>query len=95
MQIVLLKFAENKEQAAQWMAAHNDWLKRGFDDGVFLMAGSLQPRRGGAILANAASLDVLQARVADDPFVVERVVEAEILDVTPARADQRLAFLLG
>jgi uncharacterized protein YciI len=95
MQIVLLKFAENKEQAAQWMAAHNDWLKRGFDEGVFLMAGSLQPRRGGAILANAASLDDLQARVAADPFVAQRVVEAEVLDVTPSRADERLAFLLG
>ncbi len=25
------------------MLGHNGWIKRGFDDGVFLLAGSLQP----------------------------------------------------
>lgn len=95
MHIVLLKFAEHKDQAALHMDAHNAWLKRGFDDGVFILAGSLQPRRGGAIVAHGCTLEELQARVADDPFVLARVVEAEILEVSPSRADDRLSFLLG
>jgi hypothetical protein len=33
--------------------------------------------------------------VNDDPFVVEDVVSAEILELAPSRADERLAFLLG
>jgi uncharacterized protein YciI len=95
MHVVLLKFTRNKAEAGRFMDGHNDWIRRGFEDGVFLLAGSLQPRLGGAILAHGVSLSELQARVKEDPFVAEDVVSAEILEVTPGRADERLAFLLG
>ncbi len=94
MFIVLLKFSDNKSQAGEFMQGHNLWLKQGFDDGVFLMAGSLQPGLGGAIMANNTSSEDLENRVNQDPFVVENVVRAEILDITPAKAEDRLAFLL-
>ncbi len=94
MFIVLLKFSENKSQAGQFMDGHNAWLKRGFDDGVFLLAGSLQPGLGGGIVAHNTSLDDLYTRVNDDPFVAENVVSAEILEISPAKADERLQFLL-
>lgn len=94
MFIVLLKFAD-KAKAGQFMEGHKDWIKRGFDDGVFLLAGSLQPNLGGGILAHNTSLADLQARVNADPFVVEKVVTAEILEITPARAEERLKFLAG
>ena len=94
MFVVLLRFAANKAAAGDHMAAHNAWLARGFDDGVFVVAGSLQPKQGGAIVAHNTSPEELQARVDDDPFVAESVVSAEILEILPARADERLKFLL-
>ena len=95
MFMVLLKFANNKGQAGQFMDAHKQWIKRGFDDGVFLLAGSLQPDLGGTILAHNTSLTELQHRVNDDPFVAENIVGAEILEITPSNADARLEFLIG
>lgn len=95
MFIVLLKFSDHKDQAGQFMQGHKDWIQRSFDDGVFLLAGSLQPRSGGVIVAHATSLSDLQARVNDDPFVVAKVVSAEILEVAPSMVDERLKFLLG
>ena len=95
MFVVLLKFADNKSQAGQFMAGHKEWIERGIKDGVFLLVGSLQPNRGGAIMAHNTSLMALQSRVNDDPFVAERVVTADILEVTPSRADARLTFLLA
>ncbi len=94
MFIVLLKFSRNKGQAGQFMDGHNEWIKRGFDDGVFLLVGSLQPELGGGIVAHNTSLSDLQTRVNNDPFVVENVVSAEILEITPSKADERLNFLL-
>lgn len=94
MFIVLLKFSENKSQAGQFMDGHNQWIKRGFDDGVFLMVGSLQPNLGGGIMAHNISSSDLQKRVNDDPFVAENVVSAEIVEIAPAKVDERLAFLL-
>ena len=94
MFVILLRFS-NKARASQFMEGHNAWLKRGFEDGVFLLAGSLQPNLGGGILAHNASLPDLQARIDEDPFVAENVVTAEIFQIAPGRTDQRLAFLSG
>lgn len=94
MFVVLLKFAADKARAGEFMDAHKAWIKRGFDDGVFLMAGSLQPQLGGAIMAHNTSLADLQGRVNEDPFVAEHIVSADIHEITPAKADERLGFLL-
>lgn len=77
------------------MDAHKAWLKRGFEDGVFLLAGSLEPDLGGGILAHSISRDELARRVNDDPFVAQDVVKAEILELDPGRADERLQFLVS
>lgn len=54
MSIVLLKFSDNKANAGQFMEGHNAWLKRGFDEGVFLLAGTIQPKLGGGIIAHTS-----------------------------------------
>ena len=95
MFIVLLKFSGNKGQASQFMEGHNEWIKRGFSDGVFLLTGTLQPDSGGGIVAHNTSLSDLQRRVNSDPFVTADVVSAEILEITPSKTDERLKFLLG
>ena len=35
MFFVLLRFSDNKGRATQFMEGHKEWIKRGFDDGVF------------------------------------------------------------
>ena len=94
MFVVTLKFSNNKSQAGEFMDGHKAWLKRGFDEGVFLLAGGLQPNLGGGILAHSTSLEDLQKRVNEDPFVAELVVKAEILEITASKTDERLSFLL-
>ena len=95
MFVVTLKFSSNKGQANLFMDGHKEWIKRGFDDGVFLLVGNLQPGLGGAIVAHQTSLPELQARVNGDPFVAENVVSADILEIAPSRTDDRLEFLRG
>lgn len=93
MFLVTLKFSANKASAGQFMDGHNAWIKRGFDDGIFLLTGSLQPNAGGAVLAHNVSRADLETRVWDDPFVAKDVVTAEITEISPSRTDERLAFL--
>ena len=95
MFIVLLRFSDNRSQAASLLDGHKAWIKRGFDDGVFLLVGNLQPGLGGGIVAHGTSLSDLQDRVAQDPFVTENVVIAEIVEISPSRTEERLSFLLG
>lgn len=95
MFLVLMRFASNRSQAGQLMQGHQEWIRRGFDDGVFALVGSIEPEAGGALVAHSISLPQLQDRVDADPFVVEGVVSAEILEITPSLTDTRLAFLLA
>lgn len=95
MFIVFLKFSENKSLASQFMDAHNQWIKRGFDEKVFLLVGSLQPNLGGSIIAHNTTLLELQNRVSEDPFVKESIVTAEVFEISPKKADARLNFLVG
>lgn len=95
MFVITLRFSANKAQAPQHMDGHYAWIKRGFEDGVFLLTGGLAGDAGGAVLAHNIARDDLEARLREDPFVAENVVTADILEFTPSRADERLAFLKG
>jgi uncharacterized protein YciI len=93
MFITLLKFAGNRLAAPKFMAAHNEWIAKGFADGVFLCVGSIAPAGGGAILARGESREDHEARVAADPFVMQGIVVAEIYEVDPKRTTEALDFL--
>jgi len=95
MFVVFLKFSDNKSQVGQFMSGHNEWVQRGFDEDVFLLAGSLQPNLGGGIVAHNTTLLALENRVKNDPFVANNIVSSEIMEITPSKADERLSFLLG
>ena len=95
MFIVLLKFSDNRSQAGNFMDGHNAWINNGFDDGVFLLVGSIEPNLGGSVIAHNCSLSNLQDRVNEDPFVTGNVVTAEIIELSPKAADERLSFLVG
>ncbi len=94
MFLVSLTFSD-KSKAPLYMEGHKSWLQKGFDDGTFLLSGSLADGTGGAILANAPSTEALQARLAEDPFVSENVVTVSVIAFTPSRAEDRLSFLLA
>lgn len=94
MFVVLLRFSDNKSKAGEFMDGHNQWIKQGFEEGIFLLTGSLQPNLGGSVIAHNISLHELQERVNNDPFVVENIVHAEILEIDPKKTDTRLNFLI-
>jgi len=95
MFFVFLKFSNNKQSAAELMQAHLAWIQQGLDDHVFLLVGSLKPNLGGGVLAHQCSLQQLQQRIHQDPFVEHDVVTAEIIEFAPSKADDRLAFVLN
>ena len=95
MFVVTLEFSGDRDGVARLMEAHNAWLRRGFEDGVFLLAGSLKTTSGGGILAHNTSLPELRIRIGEDPFVAAGIVRPEIIEIAAARADERLSFLLG
>jgi len=95
MFIILLKFSKNKSKAGEFMEGHNEWINKGFEEGLFLLVGSLQPNLGGSVIAHNLSLTELEERVKLDPFVAENIVTAEIIEIEPKKSDERLNFLIS
>ena len=85
MFIVYLTYGPRRSHAREWMEAHDEWIRRGFDDGVFVLTGSLDDGRGGIVLAANVNASTLAARVGSDPFVQQAIVTAEIHAFTPSR----------
>jgi len=95
MFVISLKFSEQKNRAGDFMQGHKEWIKQGFEQGIFLLVGNLQPNLGGGIIAHKISRSALQAKIEEDPFVAENIVTAEIIEITPSKTDKRLEFLLA
>jgi len=93
MYVIQLNFSDNKSQAKALMPAHNVWLQQGFENDVFILAGSIESGKGGAIIAHNCTLAEITAYVEQDPFAQHNVVKAEITGIAPSKTDPRLAFL--
>lgn len=93
MFVTFLRFAENSSAAPEFMAAHNDWIAKGFADGVFLCIGSLQPAAGGAVVAHGEDRETHEARIQADPFVIEGIVTADTHEIDAKRTLPELDFL--
>lgn len=95
MFVVLLKFSGDWSQASRLMEGHNMWIKRGIDERAFLVVGSLPANSGGGLIVHGLSREALEAKLQDDPFVAQKIVSPEIIEITPSKTVERLAFLFS
>jgi uncharacterized protein YciI len=93
MFVVLLRFTENKHLASKYMTGHNDWIRKGLDETVFLLTGSVSGGQGGAVIAHGLTRADLEKRLEADPFMAERIVSPEIIEIEPSAVSDRLAFM--
>jgi uncharacterized protein YciI len=59
--------------------AHKAWLKTCYAEGLFLVSGAKRPRTGGVIIAQGAR-DVLDSRLAEDPFARAGAADYEVTE---------------
>jgi uncharacterized protein YciI len=80
--IVTLTNARPIEEAQ--LDAHRAWLAANTRNGRIAVAGPLESRTGGLIIAHCADRTELDEMMARDPFVVEKLVEVNVAGVMPA-----------
>lgn len=79
-----MKFWKNKHLAPNFMEAHKNWLQDWVKNDIFLLAGSLWDKSGGAIIAHNIDKDSLENLLSQDPFVIEEIVTFEIIEISPS-----------
>ena len=92
--VVVLTYVKPLEEVDAQFAAHVEWLKQGYAEGIFLASGRKIPRSGGGILAKGDDMTTLQNRLSLDPFQQSGVAKAEIIPFEATMTSPSLQALL-
>lgn len=85
MFVVLLHYVQPIEAVERLLEEHRAFLDRHFAARRFIASGAQVPRVGGVILARGMSRQQLDAVLAEDPFLRERVADYQVLEFNPTK----------
>lgn len=80
MFLLLSRYVKPLEEIDRVLPAHREFLDRHYKSGLFIVSGPLNPRTGGVILTADVPREQIDAVLAEDPFVTERISEYDIIE---------------
>lgn len=86
--VITLTYVRPLEEVDAHLDTHRAWLAEHTRGGRILVAGPLEGRKGGVLIANCASRDELDQMLAADSFSVHRLVDSEVWGFTAAMRAQ-------
>ncbi|GGC21947.1 YciI family protein [Pseudoduganella buxea] len=93
MFVIALTYLKPTEEIDALLAAHREFLREQYANGVFLMSGRMVPRTGGIIIATADSRADIEAIIELDPFRQAGAASYTITEFVPTMtADVLAAF---
>ena len=95
MFVVTLNYVADLSDIDAAMPRHMAFLRRQYEEGIFLVSGRQVPRVGGVIVAADRPREDLEQRIAQDPFVAEGLAEATIVEFNASQTAPHLKGLLG
>jgi len=93
MYIVLLKYIKPLDIVDLALPDHVDWLNKQYEAGYFLASGKTVPREGGVIIVKPMQRGKLDALLACDPFVAQKLATYEVTEFRATRTAAELAKL--
>ena len=94
MFIINLHYIVAFEELDLHMAEHVKYLKKYYEADVFIMSGRKVPRRGGIIIAQADSKEILEKIIAEDPFYKHKLARFTITEFLASQSHPDLNGLL-
>jgi uncharacterized protein YciI len=80
MFLLLSRYVKPVKEIDRVLPEHREFLDRYYKSGLFVVSGPLNPRTGGVIVTADAPREVIDAALAEDPFVREGVSEYDIVE---------------
>lgn len=81
---IILQYTKPATDIHPHLDAHRQWLVEHIKGGRIILAGPLEPRTGGLILASCPDTAAMQAMMEQDPFIVQQVASYAALACQPA-----------
>ncbi|TWP48576.1 hypothetical protein FKR81_26960 [Lentzea tibetensis] len=93
MFIVLLRYDAPLEQIDYALPDHRAWVEKQYEAGLFIASGRQRPRTGGVILTRPMPRGKLDALLATDPWVVQKLVKCEVIEFEATRTAAEVVML--
>ncbi len=81
MYLLVISYVKPAEEVTPHIETHSSWVKKYFQEGVFLMAAQKKSKLGGAILVKSIDKCLLKKIIAEDSYVTADVAEYQIIDL--------------
>jgi uncharacterized protein YciI len=94
MFIIQLTYTRPLTEVDNLLKEHQQFLKKYYNEGIFLLSGRKHPRTGGIILARAENIAIIEKIIAEDPFHRHGLAEYTITEFLPSMANESLKTLL-
>lgn len=91
MFVLLIKYVKPSEEVDRLLKEHIQYLEKYYQQGKFICSGRRNPRTGGVILANADTVAEIKEIISEDPFLMNKVGEYEIIEFTPTKYSAEFA----
>jgi uncharacterized protein YciI len=95
MFVLIVDFIKPVEEVTPQVEPHSAWVKKHFEEGLFLLAGPKKSKLGGALLVKSMDKKKLMKILAEDPYISEDVAEYRIVDFDCKATIKELDFLKG
>jgi uncharacterized protein YciI len=90
MYLALLTYTAPETEVDYALPDHSDWLRTQFTRGLFLLSGKGTGAADHVILTRSLLRGKLDAVLASDPFVVQRLARYDVIEFTATRTAQEL-----
>jgi len=90
-----LTYKVPNEEIDKFLAPHRVFLDKHFAAGVFIASGAQVPRKGGIILASAASRETILSIIGEDPFYINGLADYRIIEFTATKKAANIQELIG
>ena len=88
MFLIISNYIVPTTQVDPHRAQHSEWVEQYINGGDFILAGPRRGKNGGVIISRSMDKDRLMKILAEDSFVIENLVEMQIVDFdAPFTAD--------
>lgn len=74
---------------------HRAYVQEGFDRGLLLISGPMNPRTGGIVIARASSLEEITAFFAQDPYALQGLADYRFVEFVPVKFASLIASWVG
>jgi len=95
MYLLNVSFSQNPAQVEPQKEAHGAWVKKYFDEGIFLLAGPKKSGLGGAILVKSMDKSQLMKILSEDSYVIADVADYQIVDFDAKLSAKGLESLIN